>query len=119
MLIPGEQTEIELTITINNSTAHRLNTSREVLEDILILRLENGRDYYISVTGKYARSCFGMPVDELVLYTAPIREVPLDPILRSENHKLDTQQRVKILFIPCRIKPVRPIQLNWTSIQNH
>ena len=91
MLIPGEQTEIELTITINNSTAHRLNTSREVLEDILILRLENGRDYYISVTGKYARSCFGMPVNELVLYTAPIREVPLDPILRSEKYDLNSK----------------------------
>jgi len=91
MLIPGEQTEIELTITIDNSTAHQLNTSREVLEDILILRLENGRDYYISVSGKYARSCFGMSVDELVLYTAPIREVPLDPILRAEKYDLNAR----------------------------
>jgi len=91
MLIPGEKTEIELTITIDNSTAHKLNTSREVLEDILILRLENGRDYYISVTGKYARSCFGMSVDELVLYTAPIREVPLDPILRAEKYDLNAR----------------------------
>lgn len=91
MLIPGEQTEIELTITINNTTAHRLNTSREVLEDTLILRLENGRDYYITVSGKYARSCFGMPVDELVLYTSPIREVPLNPILRSEKYDLNSK----------------------------
>jgi len=86
MLIPGERTEIELTIAIDNATAHRLNTGRETLEDILILRLENGRDYYISVTGRYARSCFGMSVDELVLYTAPLREVPLDPILRAEKY---------------------------------
>lgn len=91
MLIPGEKAEIELTITIDNSTAHRLNSSREVLEDILILRLENGRDYYISVTGKYARSCFGMSVDELVLYSAPIREVPLDPILRAEKYDLNSK----------------------------
>mmetsp|Transcript_12566 Transcript_12566/g.24530 ORF Transcript_12566/g.24530 Transcript_12566/m.24530 type:complete len:787 (+) Transcript_12566:2-2362(+) len=91
MLIPGEQTEIEFTITIDNATAHSLNTSREVLEDILILRLENGRDYYISVTGKYARSCFGMSVDELVLYTDPIRDVPLDPILRAEKYDLNAK----------------------------
>ena len=91
MLIPGEQTEIELTITVNNTTAHKLNTGREVLEDILILRLENGRDYYISITGKYARSCFGMSVDELVLYTAPIREVPLDPVLRSEKYDINSK----------------------------
>jgi len=91
MLIPGEQTEIELTITIDNSTARLLNASREELEDILILRLENGRDYYISVTGTYARSCFGMSVDELVLYTAPLREVPLDPIARAEKYDLNAR----------------------------
>jgi len=91
MLIPGEQTEIEVTITINNATAHALNTSREVLEDTLILRLENGRDYYISVSGKYARSCFGMSVDDLVLYTDPIRAVPLDPILRAEKYDLSAK----------------------------
>ncbi len=91
MLIPGEQTEIEMTITIDNSTAQRLNTSQEVLDDVIILRLENGRDYYITVTGKYARSCFGMSVDELVLYTDPIREVPLDPILRAEKYDLNSK----------------------------
>jgi phosphatidylinositol-bisphosphatase len=91
MLIPGERTEIELTIAIDNATAHRLNCSREVLEDILILRLENGRDYYISVSGRYARSCFGMSVDELVLYTDPIREVPLDPILRAEKYDINAK----------------------------
>ena len=91
MLIPGEQTEIEVTIAINNATAHALNTSREVLQDVLILRLENGRDYYISISGKYARSCFGMSVDDLVLYTDPIRAVPLDPILRAEKYDLNTK----------------------------
>ena len=91
MLIPGEQTEIEVTITINNATAHALNTSREVLDDTLILRLENGRDYYISISGKYARSCFGMSIDDLVLYTDPIRAVPLDPILRAEKYDLNTK----------------------------
>ncbi|KAL7492095.1 hypothetical protein ACHAWT_001312 [Skeletonema menzelii] len=91
MLIPGEQTQIEVTVTISNATAHALNTSREVLEDSLILRLENGRDYYISVSGKYARSCFGMSVDDLVLYTDPIRDVPLDPILRAEKYDLNTK----------------------------
>jgi phosphatidylinositol-bisphosphatase len=87
MLIPGEKPEnINFSITIDNNTANMLNTGREVLDDILILRLENGRDYYITIKGKYARSCFGMAVDELVLYSEPIRNVPLDPIKRAENH---------------------------------
>uniref|UniRef100_A0A7R9VEQ0 Rho-GAP domain-containing protein n=1 Tax=Pseudictyota dubia TaxID=2749911 RepID=A0A7R9VEQ0_9STRA len=86
MLIPGEQpATLNFTITIDNATAHALNIGREVLEDIIILRLENGRDYYITVTAKYARSCFGMSVDELVTYAEPIRNVPLDPIRRAET----------------------------------
>ena len=85
MLIPGDQdATIDFTVTIGNATAYALSTGREVLEDIIILRLENGRDYYITITGQYARSCFGMPVDELVMYAEPIRNIPLDPIRRAE-----------------------------------
>lgn len=84
MLIPGEETvTLDFSITIDNNTAQNLNSGREVLEDILILRLEGGRDYYITVRATYARSCFGMSVDELVLYSEPIRTVPLDPIQRA------------------------------------
>lgn len=58
MLIPGEPTtSINLTITIDKDTAKSLNSGREVLEDILILRLENGRDYYLTIRASYARSC--------------------------------------------------------------
>jgi len=85
MLIPGEApATLNFTISIDNATANALNTGRDILEDIIILRLENGRDYYITVKANYARSCFGMSVDELVKYAEPIRNVPLDPIQRAE-----------------------------------
>jgi len=88
MLIPGEQAAtIEVSITINSATAQQLNGRREVLNDILVLRLENGRDYYITINATYARSCFGMNLDDLVLYKDPIREVPLDSIERAEKYK--------------------------------
>ena len=84
MLIPGESAAtITVTVTIDNKTAQLLNGGREVVDDILILRLENGRDYYITVKGTYARSCFGMSLDELVLYKEPIRTIPLDAIERA------------------------------------
>jgi inositol polyphosphate 5-phosphatase INPP5B/F len=86
MLIPGEASAtINVTLTIDNQTAQLLNAGREVLDDILILRLENGRDYYITVKGTYARSCFGMNVDELVLYKDPIRTIPLDAIEKAQH----------------------------------
>lgn len=89
MIIPGEQpAQINVTVTIDNNTAQLINSGREVLEDILILRLENGRDYYITVSATYARSCFGMTIDELVMYADPIRTIPLDPIQRVEKHDI-------------------------------
>jgi len=96
MLIPGEKEEvINFSITIDNATAQALNGGREVLKDILILHLENGRDYYITVTASYARSSFGMSVDELVMISEPIRNVPLDPIKRAE-----TQDSHNALCVP-------------------
>lgn len=86
MLIPGDTpATIDFTLKIDNNTAQLLNSGREVLDDILILRLENGRDYYITVKANYARSCFGMSVDELVMYSDPVRTIPLDPIKRAEK----------------------------------
>lgn len=93
MLIPGEQpTTINITITLNKEIIHRINNGREVLDDVFILRLENGRDYYISINADYARSCYGMSLDELVLYTDPIRAIPIDPIARTKM-LLQKQQR--------------------------
>jgi inositol polyphosphate 5-phosphatase INPP5B/F len=93
MLIPGEQpTTINVTITIDNTTAQLLNSGREVLDDILILRLENGRDYYITVKADFSRSCFGMTVDELVMYSDAIRNIPLDSVLRAEKYDINPTQ---------------------------
>lgn len=90
MLIPGEQpARINVSVTIDNNTAQLLNSRRDVLNDILVLRLENGRDYYITINGTYARSCFGMSLEDLVLYKDPIRQVPLDSIERAEKYKDD------------------------------
>ena len=91
MLIPGEPTsKVNFTITIGKDTARLPNSGREVLDDILILRLENGRDYYLSIRASYARSCFGMSMEELVLYSQPIRTVPIDPIERAKQLESST-----------------------------
>jgi phosphatidylinositol-bisphosphatase len=91
MLIPGEQPfTISITISIGKDIAQALNSGREVLEDILVLRLENGRDYFLTVQSDYARSCFGMSLDDLVTFFEPVRTVPLDPlekVKKTEENK--------------------------------
>lgn len=98
MIIPNDhETIVNFTISINNDIARALNAGKEILEDIIILRLENGRDYYITVKAKFARSCFGMSVDDLVMHNDPIRSVPLDPVKRVEKYGTD---KTAVLCVP-------------------
>jgi len=92
MLIPGESTNITFAVTVDNATAQQLNSSAEVLEDILILRLENGRDHYLTVAGNYARSCFGMSVEDLVRISTPVRDVPLETKERVDFEKVSASE---------------------------
>jgi phosphatidylinositol-bisphosphatase len=79
MLIPGETAEITVAVFIDNATAHALNSGAESLDDIVILRLENGRDFYITLSATYARSCYGCSLQELVCSPEPMRYKPAGP----------------------------------------
>lgn len=77
MLLPGEEAEVALTAVVDAHTADALNTSRETLDDIVVLRIENGKDFFVVVKGAFARSCFGMSLAQLVCASAPVRTIPL------------------------------------------
>lgn len=74
MLAPGESTEIVFVTLVDKMTAPSLNSNKEKLDDILILHLENGKDFFISVSGTYMKSSFGCSLAELVRYPQPIRD---------------------------------------------
>lgn len=69
----GETVNINLTVMVDNDSAPLLNTGREVMEDILILHLEHGKDYFITVSGSYVRTCFGNSLEWLSRLDRPIR----------------------------------------------
>src|SRR5690606_32681967 len=46
ILLPNEKTQINICISIDNSTAPDFNSGKERLDDILVLHLKNGRDYF-------------------------------------------------------------------------
>lgn len=67
-LSPGESTSIELTVhVINGELVHELNEDRIELEDILVLRVEGGRDHFIPIKGTWLQSSFFRTLHELVL----------------------------------------------------
>ena len=72
--------EIELELFVNKTTATKLNSGEDKIEDILVLHLERGKDYFLSVSGNYIPSCFGSPIHTLCYMKEPILDLPLETI---------------------------------------
>jgi len=66
-LSPGETTSIELAVEITEGKlVQELNNGETKLEDILVLRIEHGRDHFIPIKGTWLQSAFFRSLEELV-----------------------------------------------------
>ena len=66
-LQPGDTISIHLTLLIKDiALVRRLNEKVSSLEDVLILRVSNGRDHFIPLRGEWMRSSFGNSIEKLV-----------------------------------------------------
>ena len=74
-LVPGEKVEISFTMQVDRTTVTKLNLGEERIEDILILHLENGKDMFVTVSGEYNVTCFGMPLELLFRLPKPVRQM--------------------------------------------
>ncbi|XP_060778152.1 type II inositol 1,4,5-trisphosphate 5-phosphatase isoform X4 [Neoarius graeffei] len=96
----GASVDIDLEVFVNRSTAPDLNSGQQQLEDILVLHLERGKDYFISITGSYLPSCFGSSIHMLCQLREPIQEMPLETIHKlnspSEATSPDTERALDI-----------------------
>uniref|UniRef100_A0A8C7DZJ1 phosphoinositide 5-phosphatase n=1 Tax=Oncorhynchus kisutch TaxID=8019 RepID=A0A8C7DZJ1_ONCKI len=72
--------DIDLEVFVNRSTATELNAGHQQIEDILVLHLDRGKDYFLSVLGNYLPSCFGSSIQTLCQLRDPIQEIPLETI---------------------------------------
>uniref|UniRef100_A0A2K6C8V2 phosphoinositide 5-phosphatase n=1 Tax=Macaca nemestrina TaxID=9545 RepID=A0A2K6C8V2_MACNE len=79
-LLPDSDVEIELELFVNKTTATKLNSGEDKIEDILVLHLDRGKDYFLSVSGNYLPSCFGSPIHTLCYMREPILDLPLETI---------------------------------------
>ncbi|OLN96704.1 Synaptojanin-1 [Colletotrichum chlorophyti] len=66
-LEPGETVTCVLEVYVGDvSHARALNDGRATLEDILVLRVEDGRDHFVPVHASWLPTCFGRSIDELI-----------------------------------------------------
>ncbi|TVY27767.1 Type I inositol polyphosphate 5-phosphatase [Lachnellula hyalina] len=66
-LEPGDAVNATLEVFVDDITQVRgLNEGTAQLEDILVLRVTEGRDHFIPVRANWKQSCFGRSIDELI-----------------------------------------------------
>ncbi|XP_055345487.1 inositol polyphosphate 5-phosphatase OCRL-like [Paramacrobiotus metropolitanus] len=88
---PGETTDVELEIEVNRKTVQQLTTGADQIDDILVLKLQGGRDFFICVQGRYVPSCFGTSLQQLAQSDHPMRAVapPTVELLISFDQESD------------------------------
>lgn len=88
LLPPGESVSIDVTVAVGPAVARDLALGRPTLSDILILRIEKGRDFFLSISGKAMPSCFGCTPSQLAGRIEPMHSIaapgiPVSSIIAS------------------------------------
>ncbi|KAL8946060.1 MAG: hypothetical protein Q9222_007491 [Ikaeria aurantiellina] len=66
-LEPGDAVNVELTVHVTDmALVRQLNNNETHLEDVLVLRIHNGRDYFLPVRATWLASSFGRSIGNLV-----------------------------------------------------
>ena len=91
-----EKQNIHFTIYVESHLVSRLMSGDERLEDILILRVDNGKDAFISVQADFVPTCFGVSLTLLSLATANIRDLGLAGLLKLHSEPLNLGRRITI-----------------------
>ncbi|KAJ0116096.1 type ii inositol-trisphosphate 5-phosphatase [Diaporthe amygdali] len=67
ILEPGETVNATLEMCIDQvSQARALNEGREKLEEVVVLRVAEGRDHFLPIRASWAPTCVGRSIDELI-----------------------------------------------------
>uniref|UniRef100_A0A8C6JZW5 phosphoinositide 5-phosphatase n=1 Tax=Melopsittacus undulatus TaxID=13146 RepID=A0A8C6JZW5_MELUD len=89
-LEPDESTDISLDVYVSKDSVTLLNSGEDKIEDILVLHLDRGKDYFLTISGTYLPSCFGTSLEALCRMRRPIREVPEKSVLQMGS--LDSEE---------------------------
>ena len=66
-LQPGDAANVEFVLCVTDlDHVRRLNEHSETLEDVLVLRIQNGRDYFLPIRGNWMQSAFGRSIEKLI-----------------------------------------------------
>uniref|UniRef100_A0A8C2EY50 phosphoinositide 5-phosphatase n=1 Tax=Cyprinus carpio TaxID=7962 RepID=A0A8C2EY50_CYPCA len=99
VLDPNETMEIFLEVYVSKDSVTLLNSGEDNIEDILVLHLDRGKDYFITVAGNYLPCCFGTSLETLCRMKKPIREIPVTKLIDLVRHRPQLQLIRWIFYI--------------------
>uniref|UniRef100_A0A673CNC4 phosphoinositide 5-phosphatase n=1 Tax=Sphaeramia orbicularis TaxID=375764 RepID=A0A673CNC4_9TELE len=103
-LEPNETLEIYLEVYVSKDSVTLLNSGEDSIEDILVLHLDRGKDYFITISGNYLPSCFGTSLETLCRMKKPIREIPITKLIdlvRKKKREWEKQFFLHICLVLC------------------
>ncbi|XP_038555041.1 inositol polyphosphate 5-phosphatase OCRL isoform X1 [Micropterus salmoides] len=98
-LEPGETLEIYLEVYVSKDSVTLLNSGEDSIEDILVLHLDRGKDYFITISGNYLPSCFGTSLETLCRMKKPIREIPITKLIDLGEDSYMEKEKSKMNFL--------------------
>ncbi|XP_028315444.1 inositol polyphosphate 5-phosphatase OCRL isoform X4 [Gouania willdenowi] len=98
-LEPNETLEIYLEVYVSKDSVTLLNSGEDKIEDILVLHLDRGKDYFITISGNYLPSCFGTSLETLCRMKKPIREIPITKLIDLGEDSYMEKEKSKMSFL--------------------
>ncbi|XP_069387541.1 inositol polyphosphate 5-phosphatase OCRL isoform X3 [Paralichthys olivaceus] len=98
-LEPSETLEIFLEVYVSKDSVTLLNSAEDSIEDILVLHLDRGKDYFITISGNYLPSCFGTSLETLCRMKKPIREIPITKLIDLGEDSFMEKEKSKVSFL--------------------
>ncbi|XP_023656276.1 inositol polyphosphate 5-phosphatase OCRL isoform X1 [Paramormyrops kingsleyae] len=95
-LEPYEKLEINLEVYVSKDSVTLLNSGEDTIEDILVLHLDRGKDYFITISGNYLPSCFGTSLEALCRMKKPIREIPVSKLIDLGEDSFSEKERIRM-----------------------
>ncbi|XP_029463285.1 inositol polyphosphate 5-phosphatase OCRL-1 isoform X2 [Rhinatrema bivittatum] len=112
-LEPNETVDIFLDVYVSKDSVTILNSGEDKIEDILVLHLDRGKDYFLTISGSYLTSCFGTSLEALCRMRRPIREVPITKLIDlGEDSFLEKEKSIlQMLPLECDETSEKPLKI--------
>lgn len=104
-VMPDEQAAVTLTVFVDKFSLRKFNTTNNfMLDDILVLHLNHGKDFFLSVSATFKPTCFGRPLSTISTTIAPPSDLLIDLTPEDQSRPQSTSLSLpQMLGVPTEL----------------